>query len=173
MLPRTAQAMYNPIGTAPGFSLLIKKCIFFFLPGVPPEMKRMLSQEVLPRIQKMPGAGQGHCLVRSISTFGLTESVTGDLVADLINDFPEIKLGLRAKFPEIHVKLYLNGTEEYSDAHAGTLSNLPYFIGANNNEGPISYFNGVIDEVLIFNRTLTPEQVINLYNNRTWLIDYN
>jgi len=59
----------------------------------------------------MPGATQGHCLVRSISTFGLTESVTGDLVADLIHDFPEIKLGLRAKFPEIHVKLYLNGED--------------------------------------------------------------
>jgi len=111
MLPRTAQAMYNPIGTAPGFSLQIKKCRFFFLPGVPPEMKRMLSQEVLPRIQKMPGAARGHCLVRSISTFGLTESVTGERVADLIHDFPEIKLGLRAKFPEIHVKLYLNGED--------------------------------------------------------------
>ena len=111
MLPRTAQAIYNPIGTAPGFSLQIGKCRFFFLPGVPPEMKRMLSREVLPGIQKMPGAAQGHCLVRSITTFGLTESHTGELVADLTHDFPEIKLGLRAKFPEIHVKLYLNGED--------------------------------------------------------------
>jgi len=111
MLPRTAQAIYNPIGTAPGFSLQIRDCCFFFLPGVPPEMKRMLNQDVLPRIQKMPGASRGHCLVRSISTFGLTESVTGELVAELVHDFPEIKLGLRAKFPEIHVKLYLNGED--------------------------------------------------------------
>ena len=111
MLPRTAQAIYNPIGTAPGFSLQIGKCCFFFLPGVPPEMKRMLSRDVLPRIQKIPGANQGHCLVRSISTFGLTESVTGELLADLNHDFPEIKLGLRAKFPEIQVKLYLNGED--------------------------------------------------------------
>lgn len=111
MLPRTAQAMYNPIGTAPGFSLQIRKCNFFFLPGVPPEMKRMFTEEVMPRIQKMPGASREYCLVRSISTFGLTESVTGDLVADLIYDFPEIKLGLRANFPEIQVKLYLNGED--------------------------------------------------------------
>ena len=111
MLPRTAQAIYNSIGTAPGFSLQIKKCCFFFLPGVPPEMKRMLSQEVIPRIQSMPGANQEHCLVRSISTFGLTESATGELVTDLNDDFPEVKLGLRAKFPEIHVKLYLNGQD--------------------------------------------------------------
>ena len=111
MLPRTAEAMYNPIGTAPGFSLKIGKCVFFFLPGVPPEMKRMLSHEMLPRIEKMPGALKEHCLVRNISTFGLTESVTGEKVADLVNDFPDIKLGLRAKFPEIHVKLYLNGQD--------------------------------------------------------------
>jgi nicotinamide-nucleotide amidase len=103
--------MYNPVGTAPGFIMKIGKCLFFFLPGVPSEMKRMLFHEVLPRIEKMPGAIQEHCLVRNISTFGLTESATGEKVADLADDFPEIKIGLRAKFPEIHVKLYLNGQD--------------------------------------------------------------
>ena len=29
----------------------------------------------------------------------------------LSDDFPDIKIGLRAKFPEIHVKLYLNGQD--------------------------------------------------------------
>ncbi len=111
MLPRTAETMYNPIGTAPGFSLKIGTCLFFFLPGVPHEMKRMLSHAVLPRISKMPGALKEHCLVRNISTFGLTESATGEKVAELVNDFPDVKIGLRAKFPEIHVKLYLNGQD--------------------------------------------------------------
>ena len=111
MLPRTAEVMYNPIGTAPGFSLKIARCVFFFLPGVPPEMKRMLSHEMLPRIEKMPGALKEHCLVRNISTFGLTESATGEKVAGLADVFSDIKIGLRAKFPEIHVKLYLNGQD--------------------------------------------------------------
>ncbi len=111
LLPRSAEAMYNPVGTAPGFSLKIERCIFFFLPGVPPEMKHMLSHEALPRIEKMPGATKEHCLVRNISTFGLTESATGEKVAELENEFPGIKLGLRAKFPEIHIKLYLNGLD--------------------------------------------------------------
>jgi nicotinamide-nucleotide amidase len=111
MLPRKAEAMYNPVGTAPGFSIKIGKCVFFFLPGVPHEMKRMLSHETLPRIEKMPGKLQKHCLVRNISTFGLGESDAGEKVADLADDFPDIKVGLRAKFPEIHVKLYLNGQD--------------------------------------------------------------
>jgi competence/damage-inducible protein CinA-like protein len=111
MLPRTAEAMYNPVGTAPGFSLKIDRCVFFFLPGVPHEMKRMLSNEMLPRIEKISGALPAHCLVKNITTFGLTESATGEKVAPINDDFPEIKLGLRAKFPEIHVKLYLNGQD--------------------------------------------------------------
>ncbi len=111
MLPRSAEVMYNPVGTAPGFSLKIGECLFFFLPGVPHEMKRMLFHETLSRIEKMPEKLQEHCLVRNISTFGLTESATGEKVADLADDFPEIKIGLRAKFPEIHVKLYLNGQD--------------------------------------------------------------
>ena len=111
MLPRTAEAMYNPVGTAPGFSIKIGKCVFFFLPGVPHEMKRMLSHETLPRIEKMPGKSQEHCLVRNITTFGLGESDAGERVAGIADDFPDIKVGLRAKFPEIHVKLYLNGQD--------------------------------------------------------------
>jgi len=63
----------------------------------------------LPDIEKMMGPLRSHCLVRNISTFGLTESAVGEKVAEVITRFPDIRLGLRAKFPEIHVKLYLNG----------------------------------------------------------------
>ncbi|MFC1686778.1 LamG-like jellyroll fold domain-containing protein, partial [Nanoarchaeota archaeon] len=37
----------------------------------------------------------------------------------------------------------------------------------------IKFWNGTIDDFMIFNRSLTPEQVLNLYNNRTDLIDAN
>jgi len=110
-IPRGAKTLYNPVGTAPGFRLRIEDCTFYFLPGVPPEMRRMLAAEVLPDIEKTVGDGRTNCLVRNISTFGLTESVTGEKVAGVVRQFPEIKLGLRAKFPEIHVKLYLQGDD--------------------------------------------------------------
>ncbi|MBR9982510.1 MAG: nicotinamide-nucleotide amidohydrolase family protein, partial [Desulfatitalea sp.] len=51
-------------------------------------------------------------LTRVVSTFGLPESVVGEKVAPIHSHFPAIKLGLRAKFPEIQVKLYLNTPEE-------------------------------------------------------------
>jgi nicotinamide-nucleotide amidase len=105
----------NSVGTAPGFSLPIGGCRFFFLPGVPAEMKRMLAEHVLPGIERMRGPGRDHRLVRTFSCFGLTESLTGERVDHLEDRFPGVRLGLRAKFPEVQVKLY---TSDPLEAHA-------------------------------------------------------
>jgi len=111
LVPSGSKTLYNPVGTAPGFSLKIKGCTFFFMPGVPPEMTRMLAADVIPAIEELVGDQRSNCLVRNISTFGLTESMVGDKVAGVIDRFPGLRLGLRAKFPEIHVKFYLNGKD--------------------------------------------------------------
>jgi nicotinamide-nucleotide amidase len=112
LLPQGAQCIANRIGTAPGFRLEIGKCLFFFLPGVPGEMRRMLSDTVLPQLGQILGAKRNFFRVKTLSTFGLTESKTFERLADLENTFPEINLGLRVKFPEIQVKLYANGSHE-------------------------------------------------------------
>ena len=112
ILPEGAQCIANPIGTAPGFRLEIGKCLFFFLPGVPGEMRRMLSDAVLPQLGRILGAKRNFFQVKTLSTFGLTESKTFELLADIENTFPKISLGLRIKFPEIQVKLYANGSHE-------------------------------------------------------------
>jgi nicotinamide-nucleotide amidase len=112
MLPRGAESLYNPVGSAPGFVLKIDRCSFFFVPGVPFEMKRVLSDEVLPRIEKLFGGTGELSLVKTLSTFGLTESVIGELLAGLSAEFPEITPGFRSKFPEIQVKLYVRGKDD-------------------------------------------------------------
>ncbi len=112
MLPQGSDTLYNPVGTAPGFCVAIGRCTFFFLPGVPYEMKRMLEDQVLPRILEMQGGRRRHSLVRTLSSFGLGESVVGEKVQGVTAEFPEITLGLRAKFPEIQVKLYLRTPDE-------------------------------------------------------------
>jgi len=112
MLPKGAEFLNNPIGSAPGFLLKIDRCWFFFVPGVPFEMRRMLSDEVLPRIENLYGRMDELSLVKTISTFGLTESETGELLDGLSAEFPEITLGFRSKFPEIQVKLYIRGKDD-------------------------------------------------------------
>ena len=112
MLPQGTEVLFNPIGTAPGFSLKIDRCLFFFLPGVPFEMKRMLADHVLPRIQVLMGGRRNHRLIRTLACFGLTESLTGERLYGLEKEFPGVRLGLRAKFPEIQVKLYASDRDE-------------------------------------------------------------
>ena len=111
MLPAGAQRLDNPIGTAPGFALRIDRCRFFCLPGVPAEMKRMLQEQVMPRCRRLDGTGEGILKTVTISTFGYPESVAGERVAGFAERFPEFKLGLRAKFPEIQVKIYARGDD--------------------------------------------------------------
>jgi competence/damage-inducible protein CinA-like protein len=112
MIPQTGACLYNPIGTAPGIRLTIGQCTFFLLPGVPAEMKLIFTEQVLPQIMALQGRSRQYSLVRTISTFGLPESVVGEKVAALSSRFPEVILGLRAKFPEIQVKLYLRTGNE-------------------------------------------------------------
>jgi nicotinamide-nucleotide amidase len=112
LLPTSANCLINPIGTAPGFQLKIERCQMFFLPGVPFEMRQMLTTEVMPRLMRLQGQTRGVRLVKTLSTFGLTESATAEHLEGFGERFPHIKLGFRAKFPEIHVKFYGSGPDE-------------------------------------------------------------
>jgi nicotinamide-nucleotide amidase len=112
MLPRGAEPIFNSMGTAPGFVLKIGRCVFFFLPGVPAEMHRMLSDAVLLQLEKLRGISTEFNITKTISTFGLTESAAADKVAGISGMFPEITLGFRAKFPEIQIKIYGRGRDK-------------------------------------------------------------
>ncbi len=110
LLPTGAECLPNPEGTAPGFGLKIGNCQFFFLPGVPHEMHRMLSDQVLPQLIEAMGKKRRFYRTKTLSTLGLTESQTFERLAGLQNSFPQITLGLQVCFPSIQVKLYANGT---------------------------------------------------------------
>ncbi len=112
LLPAGAECLRNPIGTASGFRLQIGRCLFFFLPGVPGEMRCMLSDIVLPQLIELMGDQRCFYRDRTLSTFGLTESQTFERLSGLEEAFPQISLGLRVRFPEIQVKLYANGTSD-------------------------------------------------------------
>jgi len=72
----------------------------------------MLNESVLLQITELSGRERSHYQTRTLPTFGLPESAVGENLADFSDRFARIKMGLRAKFPEIHVKLYGQGKEE-------------------------------------------------------------
>lgn len=110
MLPAPAEVLENPIGTAPGFTARIGRAQFFFMPGVPREMKKMFAEQVVPRLERLrsePTVFE----VRVFRCFGMTESATDQALDGLETRFPEVKLGFRAHFPEIQVKLTVKGSD--------------------------------------------------------------
>jgi nicotinamide-nucleotide amidase len=120
MIPEPAEVLPNPIGTAPGFAVKIDRAWFFFMPGVPREMKRMFAEQVVPRMQAIQ-ALRGEATVfevRVLRSFGLTESATDQALAGLEERFPGVKLGFRAHFPEIQIKLTVKGAG-HDDGIAG------------------------------------------------------
>ncbi|HEX9015948.1 MAG TPA: competence/damage-inducible protein A [Chloroflexota bacterium] len=68
----SSTALANPIGTAPGWWVQRDGRVIVAMPGVPVEMKRMWSQEALPRLGKL--AGGWVILSRTLKTLGIGES---------------------------------------------------------------------------------------------------
>lgn len=67
--------------------------------------------------------------------------------------------------PSTYIKTYLDGSEVFSDT-----TSVPASVGTNDNPFYIGYdngFNGMIDEVMLFNTTLTDQQILDIYNNQS------
>lgn len=108
-LPAGADVLPNGIGTAPGFSLALGDTPLFFMPGVPREMKRMFTDQVLPRIR--PTAPNNTFQVR-LRTYGLGESLVGQALKDIEGTHAGVTLGYRVHFPEVDVKVHARGANQ-------------------------------------------------------------
>jgi nicotinamide-nucleotide amidase len=112
MLPVTAEVIDNPIGTACGFALDIGKARFFFTPGVPRELKRMLEEQVIPRLLARSGL-QAVIQLKRFHSYGLGESHVDALLTGVEALVPDgsVKLGFRAHYPQLETKLTVRGTD--------------------------------------------------------------
>jgi nicotinamide-nucleotide amidase len=113
MLPVTAEVIDNPIGTACGFALDIGKARFFFTPGVPRELKRMLEEQVIPRLLARSGL-QAVIHLKRFHSYGLGESHVDALLTGVEALVPDgsVKLGFRAHYPQLETKLTVRGTDK-------------------------------------------------------------
>ena len=104
-MPRGAEILFNPVGMAPGFSLVIGRCRFFFLRSALRDAPHAGGPR--PAGHRRPAGWAARTPAdRDPLRFGLTESLTGERLSGLDAACPGVRLGLRAKFPEIQVKLY-------------------------------------------------------------------
>ena len=90
-LPANCQKITNPVGTAPGMWFYENNTVFVAMPGVPYEMKSIMTQGILPKLHEMFSKGVLHH--HNIKTIGITESSLSDLIEDWEVNLPNhIKL---------------------------------------------------------------------------------
>ena len=78
----SAQAIPNPVGTAPGWWVEKDKHIIVAMPGVPREMYRMWENEVVPRLSSQTGSV---IFTRILRVAGLGESSVEEKLGSLIH----------------------------------------------------------------------------------------
>lgn len=103
-LPQGATAISNPHGTAPGILVEDARGIIFCMPGVPSELKPMLTDEIIPYLRRRFGiAGVLH--YRVLKVCGMGESRVDSLIGDLINAHSNPTLGLLASLDAVRIRI--------------------------------------------------------------------
>jgi nicotinamide-nucleotide amidase len=110
-VPRGAEVVPNPAGSAPMFVLRLGKAVLFFVPGVPREYRALVETAVLPRIDALRAerGETGFRALRLLKTVFLPESHLDARVRPLLLTHPHVTFGFRTHFPENHLKLMAEG----------------------------------------------------------------
>ncbi len=116
--PRSAMALANPVGTAPGLHAASRvganACDVFCLPGPPKEMAPMFEAQVLPRL-RLP---QTTLIARAIHTVGIGESDLATRLGSLMARDRMPLVGTTASGGVVSVRLRYEGPLGNEDATA-------------------------------------------------------
>lgn len=105
LIPRGSTALENREGTAPGFIAETAGGKFVVsMPGVPREMKPMLTESVLPWLQQRFRVTE-HIRIRTLHTIGLAESEIDHRIADLFASLDNPKIAVLAHQFRCDVKI--------------------------------------------------------------------
>ena len=103
-----SEVMQNNFGTAPGMWLEQKNKIFVSLPGVPYEMKALISDHIIPKLQE-----KFHfpfILHRTVLTYGLGESAIAERLDKWEDTLPQfIKLAYLPNLGSVRLRLSAKG----------------------------------------------------------------
>lgn len=90
LVPEKANILHNPVGTAPGLALENNGCYFFFMPGVPLEMRLLIDEQIIPYLQnriKLP-----YVQNNLLRTTGIAESRLYDLLKNTLDEYPQFSM---------------------------------------------------------------------------------
>lgn len=123
LLPQSAEALFNRVGTAPGIWMRIGRSVVACLPGVPYEMKIMFEEQVLPRLRTL-GIANRVIAQRKINLFGKGESEIEAEALDLTARGRNPEVGITAHDATISFRVSASAStvEEAEAAMAPTIA---------------------------------------------------
>jgi nicotinamide-nucleotide amidase len=111
LLPSKAIVLQNQFGTAPGMWMTKEKTVFVSLPGVPYEMKAIVTNELVPKIvseYKRP-----YILHKTILTYGQGESIVAERIETWEDNLPGfVKLAYLPNPGRVRLRLTARGPNE-------------------------------------------------------------
>ncbi len=107
-VPDVCEVLHNAIGTAPGMLFRKNGKIFISLPGVPAEMKKLITDQVLPQLMKeWKMASIQH---RTLVTAGAGESILAEALQNFESTLsPKLKLAYLPKYGMVKLRLTYAG----------------------------------------------------------------
>ncbi len=108
LVPSKCSVLMNINGTAPGMWMRVDNTVFISMPGVPFEMKGLMTQEVIPRLQKE--FERPYILHKTLQTYGRGESEIAANLEDFENNLPQdIKLAYLPALGKVRLRLSSKG----------------------------------------------------------------
>ena len=102
-LPQCATLIENPVGTAPSFVAEFERGAVISLPGVPREMKYLMSESVVPYLLRKYDLGI--IVARTLRTAGIGESSLDDRIGTDILSMRNPSVGLAAHHGSVDVRI--------------------------------------------------------------------
>jgi nicotinamide-nucleotide amidase len=134
LIPEGADVLANGYGTASGIGIYEAGKLFIFMPGVPREMKDIISNEGLEYIQsKFP---QEKMLIANLRTTGIYESKLADKIQHLIDGQNTITVAYLPKITGVTLRLMAprNAEDQFLNLYHAIKERVQKYIFSEDNE---------------------------------------
>ncbi|SMG52228.1 competence/damage-inducible protein A [Arenibacter troitsensis] len=110
LVPSRSDVLHNEFGTAPGMWIKSEGKVFVSLPGVPFEMKNLITTKVIPRIIKE--FKRPYIVHKTIITYGIGESSLADRISSVEDNLPSmVKLAYLPSLGSVRLRLSAKGND--------------------------------------------------------------
>lgn len=110
-VPKKAMLLKNPVGTAVGLVFKSKTSTLALLPGIPREMRVMLTEQLIPYIKEHFPHPKKY-VSRSLHFFQLSESSVDPLLRELQKRYPEVEFGIYPSHGTISIHVSVSSIDE-------------------------------------------------------------